>query len=257
MPAAEPESRPSPDLSISKEYHPSTKDLEFEGRSRKGEKFFFKEFGRDLGGTLKTSFWGWGALGFAGGIGLTAALLPVDDPLNDAWTENSLFGETGNDVLGWVFNPVVYGGVSLFTWIAAGNTDHPKLALTSRTVFEALLISMAITFVGKAAFRRERPDGGNFSFPSGHTTAAFSTAAVLTVFYGWKGALPSYAVATVVALNRLDDKSHFLTDVVMGAVIGTVVGVGAARFQKKDKPNYFLTPQVSRDRTTLSFTYIF
>ncbi len=253
-------SAPQTALSISEvpnpDYLPPKKDVEFGDRSQRAEKFTFAEIPRDLGGGMKESFWGWGALGFAAGMGITAAVHPFDNDLQNSFSPHAVFGSTGDSVISWTFSPYTLGGVSLLTWIAAANSNHPKLALTCRTLTEALFLSMSIDAIAKVAFRRERPSGGNFSFPSGHATAAFTVAAVLTTLYGWKAALPSYAMASLVSIARVDSDSHFLSDVVMGAVLGSIIGVGTARFQKKKNPNFFLTPQVTRERAALNITFI-
>lgn len=245
-----------PAQEISPDFHPSKKDLEFSERSQSSEKWTFSKIPRELGGTMKEAFWGWGALGFGLGAGLTAGLYPLDDKLEDSYRKDALFGSTGNSIISWTLSPYTIGGVSLFTWIAAANTGHPKLAMTTRALTEALILSMGIDAVAKVSFRRERPDGGNFSFPSGHATAAFTAAGVLTTFYGWKAGIPSYALASLVSISRLDSKSHFLSDVVMGAVLGTVIGVGAAKFQKKENSQFFFTPQVTSDRASLNITFV-
>ena len=237
---------------------PSQQDLEFTKRSNSLGHLFFKEIPRDLGLSMKTAFWGWGALYFALGSGVTGGLYFVDDDVLNGWEKNTLFGATGNEVLGWTFSPYVLAPTSLALWIAGAHTQHPKLALTGRALTESLALSLGITAITKFAFRRERPnDEGNFSFPSAHTTAAFSTAAVLTTFYGWKGALPGYSMAMIVSLNRLDSQAHFLSDVVMGAVIGTVVGLGTAKFLRKEHPNLFLSPQVTHEQAGLQIHYLF
>ena len=251
-----PESAPStsesaPDLQL------SPKDTEFGERSARAEKFTFKELPRDLGLSMKESFWGWGSLAFALGVGMTAGLHSVDDDLQNSFEPNALFGETGNDIIGWTLSPYTIGGVSLITWIVAGNTNHPKLALTSRALTEALILSLGIDVIAKVSFRRERPDGGNFGFPSAHATAAFTAAGVLTTFYGWKAGVPSYALATLVSVSRVDSYNHFLTDVVFGAVLGSVIGIGTAKFHKKEHPNFFLTPKVSGKDASIGFTYIY
>ncbi|MCE9625252.1 MAG: phosphatase PAP2 family protein [Deltaproteobacteria bacterium] len=240
----------APDLKL------SPKDQEFSERSVAGEKFTFKDIPRDLGGSMKESFWGWGSLAFGLGIGLTAGLHEVDSKLQNSFQPNALFGSTGNDVIGWTISPYTIGGVSVITWIVAANTDHPKLALTSRALTEALFLSLGIDTVTKLAFRRQRPDGGNLSFPSAHATAAFTAAGVLTEFYGWKAAIPSYALASLVSVSRVDGYHHFLSDVVMGAVLGSVIGIGTAKFHKKEHPNFFLSPTVSKGNASIGFTYI-
>jgi hypothetical protein len=240
-----------------KESVPDQDEL-FARRSQEAERFTFVEIPRDLGLSLKESFWGWGALGFAAGIGITAAVHPLDNDVLNGLGPNELFSSTGNDILKWTFSPYVLGGISAILWGVGAGTKHPKLSLTGRALTESLFLSMAVSWIVKAAFRRERPDDeGNFSFPSGHTTAAFSAAAVLTTFYGWKGAVPGYAMATLVSLNRLDSHAHFLSDVVMGAVIGSVIGVGTARFLKKDHPNIFISAGVGSEQATLHLHYRF
>jgi membrane-associated phospholipid phosphatase len=238
-------------------YDAENNDLYAE-RSQKAEKFTFKEIPRDLGLSLKETFWGWGALGFAVGVGLTAAVHPLDNDVVNNLGPNELFTSQENSVLKWAFNPLVIGGVSVILWGAGAAVKAPKLSLTGRALTESLFLSMSIDLILKAAFRRERPNnGGNFSFPSGHATAAFDAAAVLTVFYGWKGALPGYAMATLVSLNRLDSQAHFLSDVVMGAVLGSAIGVGTARFLRKDHPNMFISAGVGREQASLNFFYRF
>lgn len=74
----------------------------------------------------------------------------------------------------------------------------------------------------KVAFGRQRPSNNpNYhSFPSGHTTTAFTTATALTYAYGWKAAVIAYPVATFVGLSRLSDNVHWASDVVGGAFLG-------------------------------------
>ena len=57
------------------------------------------------------------------------------------------------------------------------------------------------------------------SFPSGHSTATFAVATVLAKRFPLFGPL-CIAIALFVALSRVLRGSHFLTDVLGGAVIG-------------------------------------
>ena len=59
------------------------------------------------------------------------------------------------------------------------------------------------------------------SFPSGHTTVAFQTAAVLS--YRYKLGFIAYIPATLVALSRIILNAHWLSDTVMGAIIGVAI----------------------------------
>jgi membrane-associated phospholipid phosphatase len=76
----------------------------------------------------------------------------------------------------------------------------------------------------KEVGRRSRPEGGGFSFPSGHTTAAFASATVLQQHFGWKVGVPAYAVASYVAASRVQTQKHYLSDVAFGAALGIVAG---------------------------------
>lgn len=66
-----------------------------------------------------------------------------------------------------------------------------------------------------------RPDmTNNHSFPSGHSTVAFASAAFLQRRYGWKFGAPAYALAAYTAVGRVLAKRHHWWDVVVGAAIG-------------------------------------
>ncbi|OAN18538.1 hypothetical protein A3K86_06525 [Photobacterium jeanii] len=71
---------------------------------------------------------------------------------------------------------------------------------------------------------RKRPNDSNWhSFPSGHTSAAFSGAAFLQSRYGAAWGIPAYAGATFVGLSRIHGNRHYMGDVVAGAGIAFLV----------------------------------
>jgi undecaprenyl-diphosphatase len=95
--------------------------------------------------------------------------------------------------------------------------------------FSSLLVNRAV----KAAVARERPDAhldaavrapSSSSFPSGHTLAAFCTAFVLSESDAQTAANVGFAAA--VAASRVHLRAHHPSDVVGGAVIGSVLGLG-------------------------------
>ena len=95
--------------------------------------------------------------------------------------------------------------------------------------FSSLLVSRAV----KAAVERQRPedhlDAGvrtptSSSFPSGHTLAAFCTAFVLADSDAETAAYVGFAAA--VAASRVHLRAHHPTDVLGGAAIGSVLGLG-------------------------------
>jgi hypothetical protein len=88
---------------------------------------------------------------------------------------------------------------------------------------EALGLTAGITSVIKRTARRQRPSGGDFSFPSGHTSSAFASATLIDLNSGIYGGIPAYALATATGLSRVDTGAHYPSDVLAGAAIGTLV----------------------------------
>ena len=101
---------------------------------------------------------------------------------------------------------------------------NAKVAAVGADLVRANIVSQTLTGAIKLSARRERPDGTEFSFPSGHTSVSFASATVLQRHFGWKAGVPAYAVASYVAASRIHDRRHFLSDVAFGAAVGVVSG---------------------------------
>jgi membrane-associated phospholipid phosphatase len=99
-------------------------------------------------------------------------------------------------------------------------------------LLESLAWSSALSLVSRVVLGRTRPDktddpfhfkAGDWagSFPSGHTTAAFSAAATIGAYYpDWRVQVPVYTAATAVGFSRLYANRHWTSDVVSGALLG-------------------------------------
>jgi membrane-associated phospholipid phosphatase len=98
----------------------------------------------------------------------------------------------------------------------------------------------------KLAVESERPKAASEtgshrhdSFPSGHTSGAFSGAAYWHMRYGWEIGLPMYALAGLVGYSRTYHNKHDEADVLVGAAIG--VGFAllfVSRYQPKNTHIY-------------------
>lgn len=123
--------------------------------------------------------------------------------------------------------------------LAAGGTRGRRAA--ARGVAALGATSALVNGPLKLAVRRRRPGRlatagvrragrapRTSSFPSGHTASAFAFATAATVEMPAVGPAVG-ATAALVAWSRLHGGRHFPSDVVAGALLGTVVGVVAAR----------------------------
>ncbi|MFA4868999.1 MAG: phosphatase PAP2 family protein [Pedobacter sp.] len=94
-------------------------------------------------------------------------------------------------------------------------------------------VNALATLLIKKIVKRPRPFLGNvkiravyqpahYSFPSGHTSTAFTTATALSQAYPkWYVVVPSYLWAGSVGYSRLYLGVHYPTDVAAGALLGT------------------------------------
>ena len=85
--------------------------------------------------------------------------------------------------------------------------------------YKSFLSTMGTTYALKYTVKRERPDGGDHSFPSGHTSAAFSGASFMQRRYGWKYGIPAYAAASFVGWSRYDADKHHTSDILASVAI--------------------------------------
>ena len=170
-------------------------------------------------------------LGAATGITLATDTDAMRDlPHDRSFNKNSV--NASNYLLGSEISvPVMLFGVSLFN-----NDAHAQEA--GILSGEALADAVVVEEVSKIILRRERPlynnaagdffasnVGTNGSFPSSHSTLAWSIAAVVA------GEYPSrwvqfgvYTTATGVSLMRVLGQEHFPTDVLIGGAAGWLIG---------------------------------
>ena len=86
---------------------------------------------------------------------------------------------------------------------------------------EGAAYTIVATHTLKVTINAERPNGGDYSFPSGHTSSATQGAAYLQFRYGWQYGLPAYIGAGLVGLSRVQNEHHYWRDVLAGAALAT------------------------------------
>lgn len=216
-----------------------------QANAEKPPRGFFSELAHDMGDDVKhiprrnTVYW------LAAGAAATAAIHPADDYINDH-LQNS-------DFAGAFFKPGKYigsfpvmFGASVATYIVGRHRHIGWVQHFGMDLIEATLLSEGITQGIKVAVRRDRPlhdDGtrnSGYSFPSGHASVTFAAATVFQQHFGWKAAVPTYLVASYVAMSRLHDQRHFASDVVAGATEGIIIGRSVTWHGR----NYYAIPAV-------------
>ncbi len=196
----------------------------------------------------------------AGGTVVGTAALMFADPgiteeLRDPGPQRSHLLQNSARDLNWIGDPgtVIIAAAMYGTGRIA---HHPVLAELGLRSAEALVISSSVTGLLKGVVGRDRPylnnrdaddfhagagfgGAGHTSFPSGHATAAFAVASVVASesSYLWPHASHVvkpvvYGLATSVAVARVYGEHHWASDVVAGAGIGTLTGLGVVRYHR-------------------------
>ena len=212
---------------------------------------------------------------YAGGFLVGAlAMYPIDRTVADLVQQPSrqanhlLRGSaTGFRLLGNPGSILISSGMYAVGRVAG----HSELADVGLHTAESLTMAIALTGALKGAVGRARPEadqehpysfgfGRGFSadsfqsFPSGHTSSAFATAAAVSAEIGrlypkhrvWVKPL-LYGGAGLVGVSRTYNNKHWASDVVAGAALGTFSGWKVVRYNHTHRGNrldrLFLTPQ--------------
>lgn len=163
-------------------------------------------------------------LGSAGIASLAVRVTGVDGKFDDSHGRHDTFRDEWSDAIGALGNPGTHFAMAGLWYLVGQQSQDDKTYEVGRTLFNALTITGLSTMVLKVAANTKSPNGEGPGWPSGHTSSSFTVAEVLNVSYGpWVG-VPSYALATLAAFGRIDDREHDFSDVIFGAVLGIVIG---------------------------------
>ncbi len=148
-----------------------------------------------------------------------AAISHWDKTLQKHWVgllgNHRSYSDAGQYALlaGVVFLGTVFPGEGRNTW------DE------TWTIGESFAASSLTVFMLKTAVQRPRPGGsgiGTHSFPSGHSSSAFTSASLIEENTGPYAGIPAYGLAAFTAFERVEEGRHFPSDILAGAAIGTV-----------------------------------
>jgi PAP2 superfamily len=184
----------------------------------------------------------------AGGSALALAVHPADHDINarlkgsrgenNLWKPGSYIGE------GYVIAPA-----AVATYVFGRWDNSPRVTHLGMDEIEGAIIASGIVEALKETVRRERPQQNvgqpitatGYSFPSGHATLTFEAATILQQHLGYRAGIPTYLIASYVAMSRLHDNVHFASDVAFGAGLGILIG-RSVTWHGRNYWGYNLTP---------------
>lgn len=180
------------------------------------------------------------------------ALNGLDSAARDAfrWNDTSAANTLG-DVMGYALAPVV--ALGSVAWAAHQDDVLKNFPIDALIIVEALMLAEAVVQLVKPLAARERPfvhalseadkpltadpHDNNVSFYSSHTSWTFALASaagtVATLrryrFAPWVW-VAGLTLATFVGYSRIAADQHYMTDVLMGAVMGAGIGFAVPFF---------------------------
>ena len=208
-------------------------------------------------------------------LGGTAALYPADQSIKDFTQGNQ------NKYTDYLFHGAEVFGNPAYTF--------PFLALnfvygaifkdqTAKNVsllgLQSLLISSGFVYILKYGTQRRRPKTGdpydtwwgspfslnNNSFPSGHSSSAWSIATTIALEFKGHPFIPAiaYTLASLTALSRVYENYHWSSDIFLGSAIGFFTAQAVHRFHHGGiNKNLTIAPFYYQEAKGLALTYSF
>ena len=177
----------------------------------------------------------------------------------------------GRPVFATILSGLLYSSGLLF--------KEKHLRETGQILAEAMICTGLYTQLLKISLGRARPytgegsleieplefefDSNENSLPSGHTSIAFTVATVLSErIDNLYASLALYSFASLTAYQRIYSDVHWLSDTILGAALGTVIGLKLVKLHQKSKDetnNYTLNvfPKITPTNYEVAFSLQF
>lgn len=118
-------------------------------------------------------------------------------------------------------------------FLVLNKTRRVGVASSLAMIFTFITVNLGIKNIVARIRPYEVVDGLNrlveaqsdYSFPSGHTAHAFAVGVVILIMMPKKVGVPIFIISVLMAYSRLYIGVHYPTDVIGGAIIGTLMGL--------------------------------
>ncbi len=203
-----------------------------------GQDALYPVNGKRVSKALYNACTDWGTLIPAGGA-VAISLDNFDEKVNSWATGHTpIFGSMDSASRGANYLLGILQAEVVLTSLATPSGEDSKEWVYSKAKglsveLGAELVTAGVTDGLKSISNRERPSGGDNSFPSGHSSAAFTNAVLanrnlqyLSMSDNLKFALEvgNFVLASATAWARVEANGHWLSDVFAGAAIGYFFG---------------------------------
>lgn len=153
-------------------------------------------------------------------------LIQTDSQTSESFQNVALLGSDAmqfGEAWGRIYAPLTLVSLATLETLVHPYSNSQKYQRLEYVVTTYGTVSLLIQSL-KMITHRMRPDHTTQnSFPSGHTSMAFTTAEITRQLYGnWWGSA-AYGLAIVTGIQRVQSNRHWLGDVVSGAVLSTTI----------------------------------
>lgn len=188
-------------------------------------------------------------------ISATALAYLIDEDSRSFWKRNQNKTLDGISKVAKAYGEISYAAIFSGSVYLGGKIFEDKnVSITGRMLLEGLFYAGLTTTIIKTVSGRSRPytnDGHNrfkffqtetayTSFPSGHTTVAFTLSSILSsridnVYVS----IGLYALAASTVMQRMYSDSHWFSDALLGSSIGYFIGKAVVQFDDDSMKNDF------------------